>query len=67
VWWVRDLAGWRQVETMADERCGSIPVFAGLSDGPYRAQALRRRLLGRLVGYSETALGDLLKACAEPA
>jgi hypothetical protein len=67
VWWASDLAGFRQVDTMVDSMLGSIPVFSGLSDGPYRAQALRRKLLGRVVGYSETgALGDHLQACGEP-
>jgi Protein of unknown function (DUF2934) len=46
---------------------GGIPCFSGVSDGPYSPKALRRKLLGRLVGYSETALGGLLDACAEPA
>jgi hypothetical protein len=63
---VCDLAGFRQVETMVDLRLGSIPVFIGLSDGPYNPKALRRKLLGRVVGYSETALGDLLEPCGEP-
>jgi hypothetical protein len=66
VWWARDLAGLRQVDTMVDDRLGRIPVFSGLSDGPYNPKALRRKLLGRVVGYSERALGDLLDACAEP-
>jgi hypothetical protein len=51
---------------MVDGRLGSIPVFSGLSDGPYNPKALRRKPLGRVVGYSETALGDLLGAWAEP-
>jgi hypothetical protein len=63
VWWACDLAGFRRVDTMPN----GIPCFAGVSDGPYSPKALRRRLLGRLVGYSETALGGLLNACAEPA
>jgi hypothetical protein len=65
VWWARDLAGFRQVDTTVAPGLGSIPVYSGLSDGPYRAQVLRRKLLGRVVGYSETALGDLLEPCGE--
>jgi hypothetical protein len=42
-----------------------VPVFSGLSDGPYNPKALRRKLFGRVVGYSERALGELLNACAE--
>jgi len=61
VWWARDLAGFRRVDTLP----GSIPCSAGVSDGPYSPKQLRRKLLGRLVGYSETALGGLLDACAE--
>jgi hypothetical protein len=63
VWWACDLAGFRRVETLP----GGIPCSAGVSDGPYSPKALRRKLLGRLVGYSETALCGLLDACAEPA
>lgn len=67
IWWASDLAGFRQVNTMVDPMLGGvIPVFAGLSDGPYRAQALRRKLLGRVVGYSELELGDVLEPCGEP-
>jgi hypothetical protein len=40
-------------------------VFSGLSDGPYSPKALRRKLLGRVVGYSEAELGGLLSPCAE--
>jgi len=66
VWWARDLAGIRQIETMDDPAFGQIPVFGGLSDGPYSPKQLRRKLLGRVVGYSKTALGGLLAPRTEP-
>jgi hypothetical protein len=55
------LAGFRRTnETVF----GGIPVFAGLSDGPYKPRHLRKKLLGRVVGYAEAALGRLLQPCA---
>jgi hypothetical protein len=62
VWWVCALAGFRQVGMMPS----GIPLFGGMSDGPYTSRQLQKRLLGRVVGYSETALGGLLAACAGP-
>ena len=55
VWWTCDLAGFRQVTRMAE---GGIPEFRGLSDGPYKLDHLQGRLLGRVVGFAATALGD---------
>jgi hypothetical protein len=60
VWWVGDLAGYRQT----NERIFGLPVFAGMSDGSYKPSHLKKKLLGRVVGYSETALGALLAPCA---
>jgi hypothetical protein len=60
VWWASDLAGYRQT----DEKFFGIPVFAGMSDGPYAPGQLKKKLLGRVVGYAETALGGLLAPCA---
>jgi hypothetical protein len=49
VWWVGDLRGWRRV---GGDRVpeGNIPLFEGLSDGPYLTQGLRSQLIGRIVG-----------------
>jgi hypothetical protein len=60
VWWVGDLAGFRQT----DEKIFGLPVFAGMSDGPYTPGLLKKKLLGRVVGYAEMALGGLLAPCA---
>jgi hypothetical protein len=60
VWWVGALAGFRRTtETMS----GGIPVFAGLSDGPYNSRHLKKKLLGRVVGYANAPLGGLLEPC----
>jgi hypothetical protein len=61
-WWVGDLAGFRRTGEMFD---GIIPMFSGLSDGPYLAQDLKPKLLGRVVGYAVTSLGGLLASSAE--
>jgi hypothetical protein len=55
-WWASDLAGYRQT----DEKIFGVPVFAGMSDGPYAPGQLKKKLLGRVVGYADTALGGLL-------
>jgi hypothetical protein len=55
-WWARDLAGYRHT----NEKIFGLPVFAGMSDGPYTPGLLKKKLLGRVVGYAETALGGLL-------
>ena len=49
VWWLSDLAGFRQTGDMS-----GVPLFAGLSDGPYDAaeQYLQTRFIGRVVGYA---------------
>ncbi|MGO3931806.1 hypothetical protein [Rhodopseudomonas pseudopalustris] len=60
VWWTGELRGWRQIAGGS----GGIPVYSGLSDGPFEAQGLQSRLLGRVVGYAATALGDLLAPAA---
>jgi hypothetical protein len=48
-WWAGDLRGFRQT---SERVAGSIPVFAGLSDGPYSTEHLRSKLVGRVVGYA---------------
>lgn len=60
VWWTRSLRGWRQVGECSE----GIPLFEGLSDGPYDADALLAKLLGRVAGYALTALGHLLEPTA---
>jgi hypothetical protein len=60
VWWLCDLRGFRQT----DEKLGGIPVFAGLSDGPYQTAGLKAKLLGRVVGVAHSALGGLLARAA---
>jgi hypothetical protein len=60
VWWLCDLRGFRQT----DEKLGGIPVFAGLSDGPYETAGLKPKLLGRVVGVAHSALGGLLARAA---
>ena len=59
VWWTGDLAGFRRV---GDCPAGDIPMFAGLSDGPYRAHHLQAKLIGRVVGFAATSLGNQLPA-----
>jgi hypothetical protein len=59
-WWGGDLAGYRPT----NEKFFGVPVFAGMSDGPYTPGLLKKKLLGRVVGYAENALGGLLAPCA---
>jgi hypothetical protein len=47
-WWAGDLAGFRQT----DEKIFGRPVFAGVSDGPYTPGLLKKKLVGRVVGYA---------------
>jgi hypothetical protein len=61
IWWVGDLAGFRRTD---ETDIGGVPVFAGLSDGPYNPRQLKKKLMGRVVGYAEAALGGLLEPCA---
>jgi hypothetical protein len=48
-WWAADVRGFRQTSKRIE---GSIPVFAGLSDGPYSTEHLKSKLVGRVVGYA---------------
>jgi hypothetical protein len=43
---------------------GGIPVFAGLSNGPYRTEHLESKLIGRVVGVASSPLGELLAPAA---
>jgi hypothetical protein len=45
------------------KECG-CPVYAGLSDGPYRTEHLQSKLIGRVLGVAFTALGNQLPTCA---
>jgi hypothetical protein len=58
VWWLGDLAGWRRTST----NINGIPIFAGLSDGPYDAakQYLQTQFIGRVVGYAANSFGHLI-------
>lgn len=67
VWSMRDFRGWRQVGTTIGFDSRRIPVFAGLSDGPYETAYMQRKLLlGRVVGYAMSPLGRLARrACTK--
>jgi len=54
VWWLRELRGYRKTE----ERVMGVPLFAGLSDGPYTAESLQPKLVGRVVGFAFKSLGQ---------
>jgi hypothetical protein len=60
VWFMRDLRGFRKT----NESMGGIPVFAGLSDGPYWTEHLQSKLIGRVVGVASSPLGKLLAQAA---
>lgn len=54
VWWLNDLRGWRNT----GKRVHGVPLFAGLTDGPYVAETLQQRhIAGRVVGFARTSLG----------
>lgn len=61
VWWVGDLRGYQQT---GEVMFGNVPVFAGLSDGPYRTEHLQSKLIGRVVGVALSPLGGLLAPAA---
>lgn len=61
VWWVGDLRGYRKT---AEKLEGSIPVYAGLSDGPYETEGLQPKLLGRIIGVAFASLGALMDPTA---
>lgn len=61
VWWMRDLRGFRKTDETVH---GGVPVFAGLSDGPYETEALQSRLVGRVIGVAFTPLGNLIASTA---
>jgi hypothetical protein len=57
VWWLGHLAGFRRVGDIE-----GIPLFAGLSDGPYDAAEpyLEKQFLGRVIGYASNSFGKLI-------
>jgi hypothetical protein len=55
-WWVDDLRGFRPTNEMVH----GVPVFAGLSEGPYEGDEISSIIIGRVVGYSVTSLGSLI-------
>jgi hypothetical protein len=66
VWWVRALRGMPtpdQMEVIRETaaRRGMIPVFDGLSDGPYETDHLQSKLIGRVVGVAFSALDALIR------
>lgn len=48
VWWVCELRGFRKTT----ERSHGVPIFAGLSEGPYQTANVGKILIGRVVGYA---------------
>ena len=59
--WIGDLRGFRQTDEVM---FGNVPVFTGLSDGPYRTEHLQSKLIGRVVGVAFSPLGGLLAPAA---
>jgi len=56
VWWLSDLRGFRKT----NEVVHGVPLFAGLSDGPYTTEDVQSYILGRIVGYALKPLGELI-------
>jgi hypothetical protein len=57
VWWLRrGTSGFRDTGKTVD----GVPLFCGLSDGPYETPTVIAKLVGRIVGYSHTAMGDFI-------
>jgi hypothetical protein len=61
VWWLGSLRGWHKTDEVV---FGSIPVFAGLSDGPYETESLQSKLIGRIVGVALSPLDRLITETA---
>jgi hypothetical protein len=60
VWWLKDLRGMHDT----GQRLDGIPLFAGLSDGPYRAEDLQRQIAGRVVGFAHKSFGKVIAPSA---
>ena len=58
VWWLCDLRGFRKT----DDRLHGIPVFAGVSDGPYQTEYLASVGVGRIVGYEAARISRKRRA-----
>ncbi|EAQ35769.1 hypothetical protein NB311A_05113 [Nitrobacter sp. Nb-311A] len=63
VWWCCSLRGFRPLH-IPPAGSGGIPEYTGLSDGPYLAEGLEKKLLGRVVGYSTRSLSKALSQAA---
>jgi len=57
VWWITTPRGLYQTK----DSVNGIPVFAGVSDGPYYQSDLEKKIVGRVVGYTLNSI-----ALAEP-
>jgi hypothetical protein len=62
-WWCSDLRGFRPVG-IPTAGSGGIPEYTGVSDGPYRAEGLIPKLVGRVVGYAVSSMGKRLDPAA---
>ena len=60
VWWLKDLRGVHDT----GQRLDGIPLFAGLSYGPYRAEDLLRQIAGRVVGFAHKSFGKVIAPSA---
>lgn len=59
VWFLDEFRGFRRTGSV-EHQGRRVPVFAGLSDGPYKGDDLRERLVGRVVGYAMSPLESAL-------
>jgi len=53
IWWLDALRKFHNT----GEKIHGVPVFAGLSDGPYETHYLRRLIVGRIVGIATKSFG----------
>ena len=60
VWWLRDLRGMHDT----GQRVDGVPIFSGLSDGPYRAENLQWQIAGRVVGFAHKSFGKVIAPSA---
>jgi hypothetical protein len=69
VWWVRSLQRPPTLKEIkaasaAGRKRGTIPLFGGLSDGPYQTEDLQPKVIGRIVGVASSSLGHLIAPTA---
>lgn len=60
VWFLRDLRGFRKTS----KSISGVPLYGGLSDGPYETAGLLPMLIGRIIGVASSPLGGLLAPAA---